>query len=162
VLKSPQHIEQLGPLLATFPDASIVLTHRDPVAVTVSMCTMIAYTARLHLERVDPVAISAYWTDRIERMLRACVRDRDDIPSENAIDIGFDEFMRDDMATIEQIYEFADQPLDDTSRQAIVEYRDTHPRGRHGGIDYDVESLGLDPVRLRRSLGFYVERFLDG
>ena len=33
VLKSPQHLEQLGPLLATFPDATIVVTHRDPVAV---------------------------------------------------------------------------------------------------------------------------------
>jgi len=32
VLKSPQHLEQLGPLLRTFPDATIVVTHRDPVA----------------------------------------------------------------------------------------------------------------------------------
>ena len=29
VLKSPQHLEQLGPLMATFPDATIVMTHRD-------------------------------------------------------------------------------------------------------------------------------------
>src|SRR5205823_2762347 len=34
VLKSPQHIEQFGPLAATFPDATFVVTHRDPVAVT--------------------------------------------------------------------------------------------------------------------------------
>jgi len=31
VLKSPQHLEQLGPLLATFPDATIVMTHRTGV-----------------------------------------------------------------------------------------------------------------------------------
>ena len=36
VLKSPQHLEQIGPLMATFPDASIVVTHRDPVAVVQS------------------------------------------------------------------------------------------------------------------------------
>ena len=30
VLKSPQHLEQLLPLRDTFPDATIVLTHRDP------------------------------------------------------------------------------------------------------------------------------------
>ena len=29
-----------------FPDATFVVTHRDPVAVTVSLCTMLAYTAR--------------------------------------------------------------------------------------------------------------------
>ncbi len=33
VLKSPQHAEQLGPLMATFPDATVAFTHRDPVAV---------------------------------------------------------------------------------------------------------------------------------
>ena len=29
VLKSPQHLEQFGPLMSTFPDATFVLTHRD-------------------------------------------------------------------------------------------------------------------------------------
>ena len=40
VLKSPQHLEQLGPLLAAFPDARIVQTHRGPVRVTASFCTL--------------------------------------------------------------------------------------------------------------------------
>ena len=33
VLKSPQHLEQFGPLATVFPDATFVVTHRDPVAV---------------------------------------------------------------------------------------------------------------------------------
>lgn len=33
VLKSPQHCEQLGPRMATFPVATVAFTHRDPVAV---------------------------------------------------------------------------------------------------------------------------------
>ena len=39
VLKSPQHLEQIGPLLTTFPDAVIVVTHRDPLAVVQSAAT---------------------------------------------------------------------------------------------------------------------------
>lgn len=46
VLKSPQHLEQIGPLMSTFPDASIVVTHRDPVAVVQSTITMVTYGAR--------------------------------------------------------------------------------------------------------------------
>ncbi|MBJ7514066.1 MAG: sulfotransferase, partial [Acidimicrobiia bacterium] len=46
VLKSPQHLEQIAPLLETFPDATIVVTHRDPVAVVQSTITMLAYGAR--------------------------------------------------------------------------------------------------------------------
>jgi len=40
VLKSPQHLEQLGPLIETFPDATVALTHRDPVSVVASPITM--------------------------------------------------------------------------------------------------------------------------
>ena len=50
VLKTPQHIEQFPALVDTFPDATFVVTHRDPVTVTASMVTMIAYTARLDAE----------------------------------------------------------------------------------------------------------------
>ena len=32
VLKSPQHLEQIPALLATFPDATFAITHRDPVS----------------------------------------------------------------------------------------------------------------------------------
>ena len=48
VLKSPQHLEQFPALVETFPDATFVVTHRDPVSVTASMVMMIAYTAATH------------------------------------------------------------------------------------------------------------------
>ena len=47
VLKSPQHSEQLAALMATFPDATVAFTHRDPVAVIQSTITMMAYADRL-------------------------------------------------------------------------------------------------------------------
>ncbi len=57
VLKSPQHLEQFPALVETFPDATFVVTHRDPVSVTASMVTMISYAARLTRDRVDAVAL---------------------------------------------------------------------------------------------------------
>ena len=77
MLKSPQHLEQFPALLDTFPDATFVVTHRDPVSVTASMVTMLAYSARLGRDQVDLPWIGDYWADRLERMLRACVHDRD-------------------------------------------------------------------------------------
>ncbi|HEV2310462.1 MAG TPA: sulfotransferase, partial [Acidimicrobiia bacterium] len=65
VLKSPQHLEQFGPLLEVFPDATFVVTHRDPVSVTTSMTTMLAYSARLSCDRVDVERIGHYWADRL-------------------------------------------------------------------------------------------------
>ena len=69
VLKSPQHLEQLGPLLATFPDATIVVTHRDPVSVIQSAATMLTYGARMNYRTTQPEWYLAYWADRIERLL---------------------------------------------------------------------------------------------
>ncbi len=48
VLKSPQHLEQFPALVDTFPDATFVVTHRDPVSVTASMVTMLAYSRAAH------------------------------------------------------------------------------------------------------------------
>jgi hypothetical protein len=74
VLKSPQHLEQFGPLTTVFPDATFVITHRDPVSVTVSMATMIAYTLRMAVDPVDPIAVGRYWSARTEDLFRACTR----------------------------------------------------------------------------------------
>src|SRR6266700_2735693 len=61
VLKSPRSLEQTRQLLAVHPDAKIVQTHRDPVAVTASLCTLLAYVARMQTEHVDLIEVGRYW-----------------------------------------------------------------------------------------------------
>ena len=152
VLKSPQHLEQFAVLRSVFPDATFVVTHRDPVAVTTSVSTMITYTARLAHERVDPRRFGGYWADRIERMLRACVDDRDALPANQSIDVHFDKFMADDVAMVERIYDVARQPMTETSRAAMQAFMNDHPRGKFGGIAYDLADFGLDPAERREVL----------
>jgi Sulfotransferase family len=159
VLKSPQHIEQFAALRATFPDATFVVTHRDPLSVTTSVATMITYTARLSHERVDPRFIGGYWADRIERMLRACADDRDVLPSDQSIDVHFDEFMADGVAMVERIYDLAGQPMTERARAAMQAFMDGHPRGKFGGISYDLADFGLDADERRDALRFYTDRF---
>ncbi len=159
VLKSPQHLEQFPALAATFPDATFVVTHRDPVSVTTSMVTMLAYSARLSRDRVDALAIGRYWADRLERMLRSCVTDRDVLPAAASIDVRFPEFMADDMAMVDRIYALADQPVTDEAREAMAAFMAEHPRGRHGSVVYEMDRLGLDRDGLRRALAFYSQRF---
>jgi hypothetical protein len=159
VLKSPQHLEQFGPLATVFPDATFVVTHRDPVSVTASLTTMMTYLARLNLEPVDPVAIARYWSDRLETMLRACVDDRELLPADRSIDVRFAEFMADDVAMVERIYSVADQPMTAGARAAMDAFMADHPRGRHGGIRYDLSQFGIDADERRKALQFYVDRF---
>ena len=159
VLKSPQHLEQLGPLTTVFPDATVVFTHRDPGDVTVSMVTMVAYAARMHLAAPDPVAIGAYWQDVLADLLTGCVRDRDLVPADRSIDVRFDDFMADEAGTVAAVYAAAGQPLDDAALEAHREYLATHRRNRHGAVIYEPERLGIDPGAVRERLVDYCTRF---
>lgn len=160
ILKSPQHMEQLGPLMATFPDATVAITHRDPVSVVTSAVTMMAYGDRLRRTRVDPPAVAAYWIDRVEKLLRACVRDRALLPADRTLDVFFHEFMADDVATVERIYALAGLPMTDVARAALDAFMQRNPRGKHGRLVYDLKRhFGVDPDELRERFGFYFERF---
>jgi hypothetical protein len=160
ILKSPQHMEQLGPLIETFPDATVAFTHRDPVSVIASAVTMLAYGDRVRRKRVDPPAVAAYWIDRVERLLRACVRDRERIPASQSIDVLFHEFMGDDVATVERIYQLAGLDMTPAARAALDAFMARNPRGRHGRIVYDLKAdFGVERDELRKRFGFYFERF---
>jgi hypothetical protein len=160
ILKSPQHLEQLGPLLDTFPDATFAVTARDPVSVIASTITMEAYASRLRCKRVDLDDIAAYWIDRVERLLRRCVRDRDRLPANRSIDVLFHEFMADDVGMVERIYELAGHPMTDRARQQLDDYMTANPRGKYGRVRYDLRGdFGIDPEALRERFAFYFDRF---
>ena len=160
VLKSPQHLEQLGPLRSVFPDATVVLTHRDPISVVASAATMLAYGDRVRRKRADPPAVAAYWADRVETLLRACVRDRDQVPADQSVDVLFHEFMADDVGTVEGIYDVANLEMTSSARAALDAFMAANPRGKHGRIVYDLKGdLGFDPAALRERFAFYFDRF---
>ena len=159
VLKAPQHLEQFGPLARVFPDATFLVTHRDPVPVTASLVTLVTYYARLYVDRPDPVVYGGYWSAFVADLLFACVRDRHLLPAERSLDVRFHEFMADQFGMLERIYQVADQPLTADSRTALQAFLAAHPRGRHGTVEYDLTTFGLEPAERRTALRFYTERF---
>jgi hypothetical protein len=160
VLKSPQHLEQLGALLATFPDATVVMTHRDPVSVVQSAAVMMTYAARLGYRHPDPGVYLAYWTDRIRRLLEASVRDRSLLPPARVVDVPFPALMEDELGTVARVYDAAGLVMTDEARTRITTYRDTHPRGLAGQVVYDLRAdFDAEPAAIRAPFGFYLDRF---
>ena len=160
VLEEPQHLEQFVPIMNVFPDATFIVTHRDPVDVSVSMATMMTYTMRMSVDEVDVPTVAGYWIDRIDEMLSACLRDHDKLPPERTIDVRFDEFMADDLAMVQRVWDTAGYTPSDESRSAVAEYLSGHTSGRLGSVDYRAADLGLDKDDLRRRFAPYVERFV--
>ena len=160
LLKSPQHLEQLPVLDAVFPDLTVVVTHRDPVPVMLSMVMMLCYTARMHRSPVDVPQITDYWLERLDTLLTALVRDRDVIPAERSIDIRFDDFMAGDLAVAEQVYDVAGEPVTAEARAAMAAYVAEHQRGRLGRVATSCQMFGLDEAEVRTRFAPYVDRFL--
>lgn len=160
VLKSPQHLEQFIPILNVFPDATFIVTHRDPVDVAVSMATMMTYTMRMSVDEVDVKTVAEYWITRIDELLSACLRDHDRLPADRTIDVRFDEFMADDLAMVQRVWDVAGYRPSPESREAVAAYLAGHRRGRLGRVEYHAEDLGLNKDDLRRRFAPYVERFV--
>jgi hypothetical protein len=160
VLKSPQHLEQLATLLATFPDATIVVTHRDPVAVAQSAMTMTCYGARTAYRSTRPEWYRDYWTDRIGRLLDASLRDREVLPPQRSVDVLFHEYMADEIGTLERVYECAGMEFTQRARTEVAAYQRAHPRGKEGRVVYDLRrDFSTTPAELRSRFGAYHDRF---
>ena len=160
VLKCPQHLEQLPVVHSVFPEATVVVTHRDPVAVIQSSVTMQAYSQRINRRHVSTGYLIEYWSDRVEHLLRACVRDRDFLPAECSLDSPFDRFTADEMSTVAQVYAKAGMELTPSALAQLDKYVRDHPRGKEGKVIYDLErDFGVCPEELRRRFAFYFDYF---
>jgi hypothetical protein len=160
VLKSPQHCEQLGPLMQVFPNATVAFTHRDPVAVIQSAVTMLAYGDRIRRKEIDPDGLMDYWIDRIDRLLRACVRDRELVDADRSIDIAFHQLNGNEMSILETLYDYNGTALPPETRTAFQGYLDDNPRGKHGQVRYDLKrDFGRNAEEIRSRFDFYFDRF---
>jgi hypothetical protein len=160
VLKSPQHLEQIPVLLQTFPDATIVFTHRDPVAVIQSTVTMLGYGQRIARNALDMPGLLAYWIDRIEQLLRKGVADRSLVPMDRSHDCLFHEFMAEPEGMLDRIYRTYGAQRTKRSRREQAAFLEAHPRGKGGRVRYDLEGqFGTTAEVVRARFGFYFERF---
>lgn len=160
VLKCPQHLERIGPLMATFPKATVAFTLRDPVAVLQSAITMLAYGDRNRRVQIDADQLTSYWVDRVERLLRAAMRDAHLIPLAQRVDVEFKEFISDDQAMAERIIEMSGLELTDQASTGLRQYIESNPRGKEGRIVYDLQGdFGLNPAELYERYAFYFDAF---
>jgi hypothetical protein len=109
---------------------------------------------------VEADDLAFYWIDRIERLLRAAVRDAHLIPADQRVDVEFGEFMADDLAMAARIFASAGIELTDTAGSDLQAYLAGNPRGKEGRIIYDIRNdFGLDPDELHDRFAFYFEAF---
>jgi hypothetical protein len=162
VLKSPVHLHSLPTLLRVFPDARLVVTHRDPLAVLGSVTSLVATLRCAHSDDVGYADIGRYHFDLYQRSLDGLV----DLTENGTLDrdrvhhTHYAAFMGDPFGTVASVADALGARLDDATTSAVRGYLDAHPQGAHGEHRYSFDDLGIDPTEARAGFARY-QSFFD-
>jgi len=161
VLKSPGHLWALAALLAVYPDARLVQTHRDPVKVVASLTSLIATLRGMATEAIDPHQIAIDWTQRLARGLEQTMQVRAAQPAVDArvFDMHYREFARDEIDMVRRIYEHFDLELTAAAEQRMRRYLAANRQETRGVHRYALAPTGLDAGVERERYRGYMERF---
>ena len=161
VLKTGAHLWGLDQLLATYPDARIVFTHRDPVKSMTSYASLTSIVRRVSSDAVDPVEVATDWTARLKRVLLRGIEIRQarDYPDAVFYDMYFPDFITDQFREVEKIYEALGLPMTGGGADRMRAFIDDNPPGKHGIHRYAPEEFGVDPATVRAEFKPYIDHF---
>lgn len=161
VLKSPVHLHSLPTLLAAYPDARIVVTHRDPLTVLGSVTSLVATMRWAHSDHVDYPEIGRYHADLYGRALDGLV----DLTESGVLGdrvvahVHYRTFVEDPVTTMRSIADALGEPMTAATEQSVRAYVEAHPQSAHGGHRYSFADLGLAMEECRALFARYQEHF---
>lgn len=158
-LKSPHHVLHLDALTATYPDARIVLLHRDPVVLCSSVCSLLTTLTRTFSDADHSRFIAEHWTDMLARSIASADSFRAANPQAKIVDVLYADLMRDPLGTVRQVYAAFGDALDGPAEAAIADRIAARPQGRFGKHEHRPEDFGLVTGELRERFRPYVERY---
>ncbi len=144
LLKAPEHQVHLETLLAVYPDARIVQTHRDPIKCMASTTSLIGtlYSMRsdqpFNAELFENIIMGEATAQRLEHVIEQ--RASGTVPAANIVDSRYQDLMDDPMACIERIYDHFDMTVSDEARTKMLAYLAGKPKGQFGKHEYAVDA----------------------
>ena len=153
LLKNPGHLAQMEALLEVFPDARVIITHRDPVKSLGSLGSLLGAVRHMLFNRPDLTRIGprelAYW-GKAQTDTQAVRRTR---PDHQFLDIYHKDFHTDPIATVRAIYQHFDLTFSPETETAMREWIAANPPAKHGEHRYALEDYGVTAEEVRAALG---------
>ena len=161
LLKYPAYLFQLRDVVAQYPTARFVMTHRDPVVALPSTCSTILDSREKRLpgrptdHHVLGTQMLEHWADGMRRALDA----RASLGEQRFIDVGQHEIEIDPVGTAQRVHDFAGSRLQAGERRAMVQWAADNRRGAHGVHRYRAADFGLVDEDIRSAFAEYLDRF---
>ena len=161
VLKAPSHLFALENLMQVYPDARIVMTHRDPLKVLASCASFTevlrgSFTDCLDRKKLG-VEIARHWERGAGLSIDFCKSNGN---SQGRIfNVLYADLVREPMALVRLIYSHFDMELTSETEMAMQRFLAENPQNKHGVHRYSLDEFGLDRDAERRSFEFYTNFF---
>jgi hypothetical protein len=161
VIKSGAHLWALPALLAEYPDASFIQTHRDPMRVIPSISSLFATVRRTSSDQVTVSEVADEWTPAILDALDRSVTARETglVPADRVIDVPYEAFLADPISTVAGIYERWDVELTPEVEGRMRAFLADHAQDKHGAHRYSFADTGLDPDEIGERARRYQQYF---
>ncbi len=157
--KTPHHLEHLDELLTVYPDAKIVLTHRDPARTVASFCSMMAHSRAMFSDTVDPDEIGAQFGAKAIHAIECVMDVRSRVGRESFLDILYHDVVADPLKEIRRVYDFIGLDLTPESEAAAQQWLVDNRQTKHGTHHYQLEDFGLSRSGIDRNFEAYRDKF---
>ncbi|MEU6857562.1 sulfotransferase [Glycomyces sp. NPDC046736] len=155
VLKCPIHLGRLPLVRKVFPDATIVWTHRDPVPVTGSICSLVETSRAMHLRRMGEAERHDVGRMALGAMAglaaRACA-DRPGIPCSQIIDVPYASVATDPLDAFEALFDRLGLTWNDAEAARVKTLAERGPGGAHR---YDIDRYGITETDVDQAFSEY-------
>jgi hypothetical protein len=162
VLKSPIHLSQFPYLFGEFPDARIVITHRDPVKCLGSVMSLLGAhrkqygNAAVVVERAYALAVMEDVAATMDDLIR---RRREPAFDARFADVGYLDLERDALSQVARIYDRFGIAFPPEAQAAVVRHLAENRKGKFGLHRYELEEFGLRTDEVRERFRFYTDHF---
>lgn len=159
VLKCPWHIWNMDALMAVYPDAQIIFTHRDIANALASHCSLSAKMASKLKRSLDVNELGRFWLEYAKIGLDRAMEARKRIPDAQLYDVRLRDMMASPMTVLEDLYRHFGLEFSPATAALLEERISEKPTSQEGEHEYSIEEFGLTNAEVRETLQTYNERF---
>jgi hypothetical protein len=165
LLKCPGHSYAIEALLTVFPDAAVVLTHRDPSRAIGSMCSLLGVVHHLMTDdstTEDPTrrgAVGPLVVSWVAEALRRVEAARAHAEPGRIYDVRYQDLVADPLAVVQRMYAHFGYPYTEEFEERALAWLKEHPQNKHGAHRYESEEWGVDRQAIDDAFAWYRERY---
>lgn len=159
ILKSPSNLPYAIFAARAFPEALLIMTHRDPLQTVPSYVSMQAALYKLSASLSDR-EVGQFWFPRLVEWMRLFEDARTEIGESRFIDIDYREVGRDPISQAKHVLDRMGVRADDYLDSMLREFIAGNQREQRPMHVYAPERFGLDEEAIIREFRAYRERFI--